>query len=133
MAQKTGKVTELAGTVTAESVDTNNMKRDDHLKNADFFDVSNYPELSFNLRKHNLSTSKMLAEITLLGITKPVLFNAEVSEVIKHPFSNDGKMIQAIILEGIIKRSDFGFGKKYADKIISEKIVIQISLEGRKK
>ena len=35
--------------MAAESIDTKNKKRDEHLRSADFFDVGNYPDITFTV------------------------------------------------------------------------------------
>ncbi len=41
----------LEGTIKVASINTNNERRDGHLKGADFFDVENYPEIKFKSSK----------------------------------------------------------------------------------
>merc|ERR1711879_1095819 len=48
---KTNTLKSLTGDVEVESINTENEKRDGHLKSADFFDASNHPKLTFKLDK----------------------------------------------------------------------------------
>ena len=43
----------VTATVAVDSIDTNNSDRDQHLKSADFFDVENYPSISFTSKSLN--------------------------------------------------------------------------------
>ena len=55
------------------SVDTNNADRDSHLKSADFFDVDNFPKLSFvstDVKKINEGEYKISGDLTIKDVTK---------------------------------------------------------------
>lgn len=62
------------GTVQAASIDTQEPRRDEHLRSPDFFDVATYPEISF-LSTDILSTGdaglRVKGELTIHGVTKP--------------------------------------------------------------
>ena len=62
-------------TIAVKSVDTNNGKRDAHLRTADFFDVEKYPEMSFKSTKVERTgedTAKVKGDFTLHGTTKTI-------------------------------------------------------------
>ena len=62
-------------TVDVASIDTNNEKRDGHLRSKDFFDVTNHPTATINIksiRKLAATTYEADGEITIRGVTKPV-------------------------------------------------------------
>ena len=57
------------------SVDTNNADRDSHLKSADFFDVDNFPKLSFvstDVKKINEGEYKISGDLTIKDVTKSI-------------------------------------------------------------
>src|SRR5678809_549558 len=57
------------------SISTNNEQRDAHLRNSDFFEVENYPELTFKstkVEKVDSETYTLHGELTMKGVTKPV-------------------------------------------------------------
>ncbi len=64
--------------VTAATIDTDSEMRDEHLKEDDYFDVANHPEISFKSTRITTSGIKgryyMFANLTIKGITKPVEF-----------------------------------------------------------
>src|SRR5689334_4344191 len=67
-----GKTT---GTFTAKaaSIDTNNARRDGHLKSPDFFDVEKYPDLTIAVKKlaaRGKGAYKLTADLTIHGVTK---------------------------------------------------------------
>ena len=56
------------------TIDTDNEKRDAHLKTADFFDATKYPEIIFentSMKKDNDGKYVLEGKLTLHGITKP--------------------------------------------------------------
>ncbi|HUH25730.1 MAG TPA: YceI family protein, partial [Flavobacterium sp.] len=57
------------------SITTNNHDRDNHLKSADFFDVEQFPSLSFKSTsiKENGKKLEISGDLTIKGITKPII------------------------------------------------------------
>lgn len=68
-------------TVQTASIDTNNERRDNHLRSADFFDAENHPTLTFKSKKVAPLGGKNLAvtgDLTIRGVTKEVTVPVEV-------------------------------------------------------
>ena len=68
--------------VDAASVDTRDEKRDAHLQSPDFFDAANYPTISFkgtSVEHVDGEEYTVLGDLTIRGVTKPVVFKAEYS------------------------------------------------------
>ena len=63
--------------IDVASIDTDNEKRDGHLRSADFFDVENYPTITFVSKKIQRSGDglKMTGALTMHGVTKDVTFD----------------------------------------------------------
>jgi polyisoprenoid-binding protein YceI len=74
---------EVSGTITvaAASVDTKLKKRDDHLRSADFFEVSEYPDITFTVDRIAPASDAVTVsgQLTVHGQTRPVSFPARVS------------------------------------------------------
>ena len=73
-------VSSVVASVQTASIDTNNDKRDNHLKGEDFFDVEKHPEMTFQSKKvefHSDSQASITGDFTLLGVTKEVVFETE--------------------------------------------------------
>ncbi|HEY3938423.1 MAG TPA: YceI family protein [Bryobacteraceae bacterium] len=96
-------------TIDVNSINTNDEKRDGHLKSADFFDVAKYPTMTFKgtrLEKVSDEEFKATGDLTLHGVTKEVVLTVdEVSKEAKDPWG--GSRVGATV-KGKIKRSDFG-------------------------
>ncbi len=93
----------------AASVNTNNAKRDEHLRSGDFFDAEKHPELKFaNLKVTKGSGKdhfKATADLTLHGVTKPVALDVEYLGAAKDPWGNNKV---GFVANGKFKRKDFG-------------------------
>ncbi|MCM0605462.1 MAG: YceI family protein [Xanthomonadaceae bacterium] len=92
------------------SIDTGNPKRDEHLRNQDFFDVKKKgnEEITFESLETEKKGDKYLikGKLTLKGITKDVEFLAECAEN-TDPWNN---LKMGCELEGKINREDFNLG-----------------------
>ncbi len=95
---------EVSGTITvaAGSIDTNNKKRDEHLRSADFFDADNHPSIAFAVDGITLSGAgaRLTGSLTVRDRAKPVSFDAKVS-------SFDGAEVW-LDAELHVNRADFG-------------------------
>ena len=63
----------VEATIDAASINTDNQKRDDHLRNADFFEVAKFPTITFRSRqwkKTGEHTFDVTGDLTLKGVTK---------------------------------------------------------------
>jgi len=89
-----------------DSVDTADKDRDDYLKSAGFFDSSKYPDLKFVGKKYLNSEGKdkLIGNLTIRNITKPVELNVEFSGKTTEP---DGLTKVGFSVQGKIDRKDF--------------------------
>lgn len=96
-------------TIEAASINTREPQRDEHLRSADFFDVANYPTLTFrSTRVESLGAdnSKLTGDLTIRGVTKPVTFDVEgPTASVKDPWGN---IRAGITASAKINRKDFG-------------------------
>jgi len=94
--------------IDANSINTREPQRDDHLRSADFFDVANYPTLSFRSRQIKANGAdglKITGDLTIHGVTKEVTFDAEgPTPAMKDPWGNLRSGISATTK---IDRKDF--------------------------
>lgn len=96
-------------TIDTASINTNVQKRDDHLRSADFFDVTKYPNMTFvskKVAKAGKGALKVTGDLTIRGITKEVVLNVEpLSKESKDPWGNTRRGTAA---STTINRKDFG-------------------------
>jgi polyisoprenoid-binding protein YceI len=77
-------------TINAGSVTTGNEQRDGHLKTPDFFDVENYPEITFvstNVERDGAEWA-ITGDLTINGVTKSITVPFEETGSAKDPFGN---------------------------------------------
>lgn len=101
-------------TIQATSIDTGVERRDNHLRNADFFDVETYPEITFQSTRFTKDDDQLAATgvLTMHGVSKEITIPFTVTGELLYPNSN-------IIYRGIegritINRTDFGIGSQQA-------------------
>ena len=95
-------------TADVNSISTNNDQRDAHLKNNDFFDAENHPELKFEsdrIEKITDEEYKLEGILTIRGISKKVILSAEYGGITVDPWGNTRT---GFSITGKINRKDFG-------------------------
>ncbi len=113
------------GKIDIKSINTRNKKRDDHLKTAEFFDALKYPKGSFKMTKYE--DGKIHGDLTLHGVTKPVVLEAKIQAPLQNPMNK--KEFMVLQAEGKINRKDFGIGKTFNDAVVGDEVKIEIKLE----
>jgi polyisoprenoid-binding protein YceI len=117
-------------TADVASIDTDNEKRDGHLKSADFFDVAKYPTLTFKSKSFKKVDGKkytLTGDLTLHGVTKPVTLDVIFNGTIVHPYTK--KTVAGFKVSGTIKRSDFGVGSGTPAAVVSDEVTINANAE----
>ncbi|PAF41924.1 YceI family protein [Helicobacter sp. 11S02596-1] len=122
---KTKKINKLEGEISIDSVDTKNAKRDSHLKANDFFDLSKFQKATFKMTKQD--GDKIYGDLTIRGITKPVVWEAEVKGPVNNPKTN--KQLMALEISGKINRKDFQVGTTTPNAIVSDEVKVKIQIE----
>jgi len=95
-------------TADVNSIDTNNEQRDAHLRNADFFDADNHPQVIFESEKMERLDDehyKLHGTLNLRGNSKPVVLNVEYGGIMQDPWGNTRT---GFTVTGKINRKDFG-------------------------
>jgi polyisoprenoid-binding protein YceI len=78
-------------TVDIASIDTDNEKRDQHLKGDDFFNAEKYPKMSFkstSMKKTGKNTYKLIGDLTIRDKTKRVELDVKHNGTVKDPWGN---------------------------------------------
>lgn len=98
--------------VNTTSIEMLDKQQTDMLKSADFFDVEKFPEMTFhseNIERLSEDKLKVMGDITLRGITKPMQLDVEVAD--RRPDAPPGARYARFLGQGQIKRSEFGMTK----------------------
>jgi polyisoprenoid-binding protein YceI len=116
--------------VKAESIDTGNAKRDQHLKSPDFFNVVQYPTIVFkskSVASAGQGVFEVTGDLTLHGVTRPLTLKVTRTGVGVGP---GGKMIAGIDSSFTIRRSEFGMTKMVGP--VGDDVWINVSVEAGK-
>lgn len=119
-------------TIDAASIDTAFKKRDDHLRSPDFFNVSEFPEITFKSTKvkfNGKQSASVTGNLSMLGVSKTVTLDVKSITCKPHPFNK--KEVCGFDAETKINRSDFGM--KYGLPAIGDSVKIHLEVEAIKK
>lgn len=97
----------LTATIKTSSIDTDNQKRDEHLRSADFFDVENFPEMTFvskSFEKSGKNKYKVTGNLTMRGVTKKVVLNVQYNGQMTNAWGN---VVAGFKATATINRKDF--------------------------
>ncbi len=120
--------------IQAASIDTNVAKRDDHLRSKDFFEVETYPTLVFKSTKVTDVTAegaKLHGNLTMHGVTRPVVMDLSIHGVGKDPWGNTRAGFTAAAK---IDRKAFGLTWNKAVEtgglLVGDEVEITLEIEG---
>jgi polyisoprenoid-binding protein YceI len=132
------KTASVEMTIDAASVDTGDHERgsrarsrDEHLRSADFFNVAEFPTMTFKstaVKFSGDSPSEIEGRFTMLGVTKPLTLKLVRWKCGAHPFNK--KQMCGGNATGVLKRTDYGM--KYAIPAISDEVKLNIGFEAYK-
>ncbi len=114
------------------SINTDNDKRDEHLKSADFFDATKYPTLTFkskSFKKVGDNKYKVTGNLTIHGVTKSIELDATARTGV-NPMSK--KTVTGFKITGTLKRSDFALGNTFPAAILSDEVALIANAEFNK-
>jgi polyisoprenoid-binding protein YceI len=118
----------VSATIDITSIDTGVAKFDEHLKSADFFDTAKFPEATFQSTKVEAAGTgklKVTGDLTLHGVTKPVVLDVTVNKIGEHPMA---KVAAAgFNATTTVSRSDFGLGGYVP--AVGDQVTIRIASE----
>lgn len=126
--EKTKTLQSISGKVEVASINTENAKRDGHLRSDDFFAAKEYPYITFESTK--IEGDEVIGKFTLRGVTKEVKFELENNGTI---VDNKGNTKVGLSLEGKINRKDYGVKYNKVLEVggvaVGDKIKLTIDLE----
>jgi polyisoprenoid-binding protein YceI len=124
------------GSVKVASVDTREEQRDEHLRSPDFFDVANYPEITFSssaITPVEQDTFEIEGEFTIHGVTRPLKLEATIEGTETDPQGNPRVGLSATAQ---INRSDFDMKFNMAlgsgNVVVSDKVKILLDVSAVK-
>lgn len=114
-------------TIPVDSVDSNDKKRDDHLKNADFFNGKENPNITFassKIAKKGDKTFAVTGDLAMAGKSKSVTIDVE--------WTGDGEFFgkrRGFMTTFTIKRSEFGMSYGVDKNALGDEVTLQVALE----
>jgi polyisoprenoid-binding protein YceI len=123
----------VGATIDVASIDTRDPRRDEHLKSPDFFDAAKFPTISFvgkSVEKTGPGKVKLGGELTMHGVTKPVVLDVSYTAPIKDVM---GMTRIGVAATGTVNRRDFGVSWSKAldagGAVVGDDVTIQLELE----
>ena len=119
-------------TIQAASIDTRNADRDGHLRSNDFFDMETHPTITFTSTAVEVvggDTFRVVGDLTIKGVTKPVTVDFEYTGAAVDPFGNN-----RVGLEGstTVNRKDWGVNWNAALEaggvLVSDKVTLEFEI-----
>ena len=123
-------------TIEAASVTTGNEQRDGHLKTPDFFDIANYPQITFvstDVERDGAEWA-ITGDLTINGVTKSVTIPFEETGSAKDPFGNTRVGFEGDVT---IDRTDwnlsFNAALETGGVLVSEKVKLEFDISAVKR
>ncbi len=116
-------------TINTGSIDMDDEKWDDHLKNKDFFNVEKFPTMTFKstaIEVTGENTADITGDLTILGVTKPAVLKTTYNKSAVHPFSK--KYVSGFSATATVKRSEYGM--TYGLPGVGDDVEVRIEVEG---
>jgi polyisoprenoid-binding protein YceI len=117
--------------IQAASLDTEGAFIKSMIKSSNFFDVENYPEVLFisnGFQWTGPDTAVLKGDLTLRGITKPVIFNVTLTALDDRPVSQSEKIL--VKATTTIDRAEFGMDK--LESVVDSDVQLCLSVEAEK-
>jgi polyisoprenoid-binding protein YceI len=122
--------------IDLSSIDTRNADRDNHLRTGDFFDIEQYPKMTFqstSITKKGEGEYNVTGNVSLHGVTRPESFTVSFEGAGKDPWGNEKVGFSG---NGSLKRSDYGLTYNAALEtggfLIGDEVKVSIEIEAAK-
>lgn len=119
--------------VDTNSIDTNQADRNAHLKSDDFFATDKYPTMNFvskSFKKKSDNEYKLIGDLTIRDVTKPVELDAEFGGIMVDPYGNTKAGFEVL---GKINRKEYGLTWNAVTEaggvVVSDDVKLQINVQ----
>ncbi|MBT9484124.1 YceI family protein [Sediminibacterium sp.] len=124
-------------TIAVKSVNTDDGKRDKHLQSGDFFNASEFPNISFKstkIEKKNNKEFLVHGQLTIRDKTKDVVLPLKITGEMEHPMMK-GTIILGLASNLKINRTEYGVGTGSwaATMVVGDEVDINIHMELNRK
>jgi polyisoprenoid-binding protein YceI len=118
------------------SIDTRNEQRDGHIRNNDFLDVENHPQITFrstSIEHDGGNDFQVTGDLTVKDVTKSITIPLEFQGAAKDPFGNDRIGFEGSV---VVNRKDWGITWNAALEtggvLVSEKVTLEFEISAIK-
>ena len=142
-----GQFTEMSGTFTydpearelgqvtvsidAASVWTDNERRDEHVRDDDFLNVDEHPEITFTAEGSEVTgedSGTVTGDLTILGTTRPVTLDVTLNKDAAYPFGHEKRTL-GISARGTVVRSEYGMTYAVENGLVGDEVDLLIEFE----
>lgn len=119
--------------INTASINTDDDKRDEHLRSADFFEVSKYNTIQFQSNKIVAKGGNkyvVAGQLTMHGVTKPVQIPFTMAGPVVNPYK---QTVRAFKGSFTINRKEFNVGNSFPNAIVGDAVTITITAEAVQK
>ena len=119
-------------TLPLDGLNTGVAKLDEHLRSPDFLDAAKYPTITFKstkVEKVGANGLKITGDLTIHGVTKPVVLDAKVNKIGLFEMGPYKAQAAGFDANTVIKRSEFGVTKLVPS--VSDEIPVRITLDAK--
>ena len=117
--------------IDAASVWTNNERRDEHVRKADFLDVSEHPAITFTANGGTVTGENegtVTGDLTILGQTHPITLEVTLNKRAPYPFGHERETL-GISARGTVVRSQYGMDYAVANGLVGDEVELLIEFE----
>lgn len=129
-----GQLTKVTGVVKTASIDTNNERRDEHLRSDDFFNTAEFPDIKFTSTKivHKGKNVTVTGNLTIRKTTKSVTFKGAFNGMSTVDFGRGPEKRMGYSLSGVINRKAFGLNfSRMANGVlvVADDVTLELEME----
>jgi polyisoprenoid-binding protein YceI len=99
---------QISFAIDVASIDSDDEKRDSHLKGDDFFAADKFPQIKFvgkSIQKVGKGKFKLMGDLTMRDVTKSVVWDVDFNGIVKDPYGNTKAGFKAITT---VNRLEYG-------------------------
>ncbi len=114
--------------IEAKSIDTRNGRRDNHLRTEDYFNVEQYPQITFSSTKWEAAGKnkyKVTGDLTMMGQTHPVTLDVEYLGSTE----SRGNEIVGWVGSATIDRTQWGMS---SNTMLGDEVEIELNIEANR-
>lgn len=137
--EATGTLESGTVTVYSKSVFTGHHQRDKMLRGPDFLNVSQHPEIAFEISSFNVTkrsagrqAGQLSGQLSMRGITRPVTFDATINRVGPRTAADDAAYILGASARMTIARSRWGMSRGIGSGQLADGVELIIELQARR-